>query len=239
MSDEALVSRNDAVRRFDFTPVAIELRDNALAAGALINKVANTDDLKLAVLAQTGVASVLKLVESARKAAKEPVLDFGRLIDDKAREFIKELKQEELRLARLAADWEQLEQARIRAARQAEDDRLRQIERDRAAEMAKAQSHEQLDKIAEKFDQKAKDEAPAPTQIQPRRVEGQTVREEWDFEVTDVWALARAHPMCVTVEARRAEIKSLLNAGHKVTGIRSWKVTKAGVRVRTSQAIEV
>jgi hypothetical protein len=237
MSDQALVIRNDAVRGFSFTPAAFELRDKALACGALVNRVANADDQKAAVAAQLEVATVLKLAESARQTAKEPVLDFGRLIDSTTKKFVVELKEEELRLARLVSDFQQLEQAKLRAAQQAENERLAKIERERAAEMAKAQSHAELDKIAEKFDQKAKDEAPIV--FAPARVEGQRVKEDWNFEVTDIWTLARAHPMCVEINPRRSEIKALLNAGHKVAGVRSWKETKASVSVKTNQAIEV
>jgi len=239
MSEQALVVRNDAVRRFSFTPAAFELKENALVKGALVGKVSNADEQKDAVAAQIEVAKVLKLAESARKTAKEPILDFGRMIDDEAKKFVKELKEEEMRLGRIVADYEQLEQARIRAAQQAENQRLLEIERQRAAEMAKANSHDDLDKIAEKFDQKVKEDAPLPQTIKPTRAEGQNIREDWDFEVTDIWALARAHPMCVSIEPRRTEVKALLIAGMKVTGVRAWKVTKAGVRVKTPNAIEV
>ncbi len=234
-----MVARDDAVRGFGFTAAALELKAWALGFGALVVRVANPSEQKDAVAAQIEVAKVLKLAETARKTAKDPVLDFGRLIDDKAKEFVKELKQEELRLGRLVADYQQLEQARVRAAQQAENERLLQIERERAAETAKAQTHEELDQIVERFDQRVKDEAPAPVSILPTRTEGQNVREEWAFDVTDIWALVRSHPMCVTVEPRRAEIKALLNAGHKVAGVRAWKETKAGVRVKAQHAIEV
>ena len=282
----ALIRRDDKLLAASFTAEALALKEAALASGALVGKVTNGEEQEAAVTAQKEVGRILKLAEDARKAAKEPVLEYGRRIDDAAKRFIEDLKVEQLRLAKLVADFQQLEQARVRAAqlaREAEERKLQeerrraeeevqrkareeqqrldeesrkaaalaqsardnkereaaaalQLEIDRQKALASAQSHDALDRIN---DQHSAAVADLPT-ASAVRTEGQRVTESWEFEVTDIWTLARAHPACVVIAPRRSEIKSLLNAGAKVAGIRAWKETKASVNVRPmAKAIDV
>ncbi len=236
MSDQAIARRDLHALSFDYTDAAVALRDRALEQAALIGKVANADDQRDAVAAQASIKEVLRAIEAAREEAKKPVLEFGRMIDAKAKEFSKELKAEELRLARLIGDFQQLEQARIRAAQQAENERLAELERQRARELAEAKSHEEIDAIQEKYSQLALS-SPAPA---PARVEGQQVTQDWEIEVVDIWTLARAHPACVKIEPRLSEIKNLLKAGVKVAGVRATPVIKSTVRVKPlAPAIDV
>ena len=71
----------------------------------------------------------------------------------------------------------------------------------------------------------------------PDRAEGQSVRQDWDFEVVDIWQLARMHPACVEVKARRSEILGLLRTGHTLAGIRAFLVVKS--TTRTAKRVEV
>jgi hypothetical protein len=238
--NQALIRRNDASLTVDFTEAALAMKQSALASAALVGKVSNADEQEQAVVCQTEIASLLNMAEKARKVCKDPVLEYGRSIDDKAREFVSELKEEQLRLARLVGDFQQLEQARVRAAQQAENERLLALEREKAKELAKAETHEQFDAIQEKFNQRAQFEAPPPEAIAPARASGQRVTEDWEIIVTDVWLLAKSHPTCVKIEPRLSEIKGLLNAGVKVAGVKAERQVKAGVRVgRPAAAIEV
>jgi hypothetical protein len=231
MSDLPLMIRDDAARKLEMTGEAERLKTEALEQGATIGKVSDADGNQRAVVAQTAIAALLKLVEEARKAAKDPVLHFGRHIDEQAANWVRELKEEFARLSGLVGDFQQLEQARERAAKKLEDDRLAGLERERQAELAKAATHEELDAIQQKFDTRVQQEAPTAP-IAPVRAKGQRVEETIEFEVTDIHALYRAHPNLVKLTELRAEIKSCLKAGMKVTGIRTWKETKASVRVR-------
>jgi hypothetical protein len=237
MTTQALVTRNDAVRTFSFTPAAVEMRDTALAGSALVCRVKDADEQKVCVAAQTALAECRRLVEKSRKAAKEPVVEFGREIDRQSTKFIQEVEREEIRLAKLAADFQQLEQARIRAAQQAENERLLQIEREKAVETINAKSHDELDAIAEKYDQRVKDES--VPMAEPPRAKGQVVKTVWDYEVTNYHELYRWHPNYVDLRDRRADILAGLNAGQPIKGVRAFQVTKSGVRTNGGKAIEV
>lgn len=234
----ALIIRDDSNRLASFSETAHALKTDALEKAALVGRVTCAEEQQAAVDAQTAIATVLKETEKARVACKEPVLDFGRRIDATAKTFIADLREEEIRLATLVGDFQQLEAARVRAEQTKENERLRQVERDRQAALSQANSHEEMEAVQERFDRQVAEEA-RPV-IAPARVEGQIVREEWEVTVTDVWALARAHPGCVKIEPRMAEIKAMLDSGQKVAGVLAKKVTKAGVRaMRHPAAIEV
>lgn len=309
--NQALIVRNDTSLTIAFTESALALKQSALERAALIGKVDNAETQESAVVAQKELANVLTLVERARKQAKEPVLDFGRAIDATAAEFVQEAKEEQMRLAQLVADFQQLEAARIRAAeqarlaeqrrlemeRRAEEERVRReaeaerrriadeqariereaeikrkkladdaakaareaadaknakerelakaafeeaerkrkqaqaeaeaarLEAERQKALAVAKTHEELDKI----NQRHCEEVAALPVAAPIRAEGQRVREDWEITVTDIWALVRAHPVCVSVEPRLSEIRNLLDAGVKVSGVTAKRVVKAGV----------
>lgn len=237
--NQALIRRNDEALSIDFTPAAIELKSKALEASALVGKVDDASGQETAVGAQQLLGDTVALVEKARVAAKQPWLEAGRLIDSKCREFCEELKEEQLRIATLVGDFQQLEQERVRRAQQAENERLAALEREKAAELAKAKSHEELDKIQEKFDTRAQQEGPMQP-IAPVRATGQRVVDDWDVVITDIHLLYRHHPNCVKLEALTGEIKALLKAGTVPKGITAKKVVKAGVtRSRLPGAIEV
>lgn len=234
----ALIIRDDANRTALFSQTAHGFKTLALERAALVGRVTCAEEQQAAVEAQTAIAGVLKETEKARVACKDPVLEFGRRIDATAKEFISELREEENRLAKLVGDFQTLEAARVRAEQSKENERLRQVERDRQAALARANSHEQMEAVQEQFDRRVKEEAPPI--VAPARVEGQIVREEWDVTVTDIWALARAHPACVKIEPRMTEIKAILDSGQKVAGVLAKKITKAGVRApRFPVAIDV
>jgi hypothetical protein len=212
------------------TPLALEMRDNALAQSGLIGKVTNGDENNLAAMAQVELKRVLKLVEDDRKEVKGPVIDLGKAIDAKAKELVRDVDQEFNRISKLVADFQALENAKARAIEAQRVAELSRIERETQAAIAQATSHEEIENIRAEADQKAAEKSVelAPP---PHKLSHQIVGEGWDFEVTDMWTLARAHPSCVNIEPRRAEIKSLLNVGVKVAGVRAWKQTKATVRL--------
>jgi hypothetical protein len=233
-----LMLRNDASLSLTFTPQAERLKREALELSAAIGKVADNAANLRAVAAQTELVTLIKLVEEARTSAKDPVLKFGRNIDDAAKAFIADLKEEQNRLSQLVGDFHQLEQAKARAEQLKENERLSGMERERQAELATADTHERLDAINEKWDIRMQKAEPSPQLAE--KPANQRVAEVIEFEVTDVWALARAHPGCVKIEPRALEIRSALRAGVKLAGVRSWTATKATVRVPTQpKALEI
>lgn len=236
---QALIRRDDAALSIDFTPAAVALKDDALNSAANVWKVNDAATQEAAVQAQQKIADALGLVEKARIACKAPLLEFGRLIDAKARQFCDDLREERNRISSLVGDFQQLEQERVRRAQQAENERLSALEREKAAALAQASSHEELDKVQQQFDARAQQEAPAEP-IAPVRAEGQRVQEEWEVTITDIHLLYRHHPNCVKLEALTGEIKALLKAGTVPKGVTAKKVIKAGVsRARLPGIIDI
>lgn len=233
MNETALIERDDSRFIVRFLPEADAMKTSALELAALIGKVKDAYDQEAAVNAQKEIKRVLKLAEDSRKAIKEPVLDYGRRIDDTAKAFIAELRTEEMRIAKLIGDFQALELAKQRAAEAAQRRELEEIERRKQAELSKAESHEQLETIQARYSEEA---AAVPSRT-PVKAASQIVKEEWEIEITDAWLLARAHPACVDIQPRIREIKALLDAGVKVAGICAKKVVKSTVRLGRESAL--
>jgi hypothetical protein len=224
---DALISRDDSQLTVSFLPSAYERKESSLAASALIGRVSNSAEQETAVSAQIEIKRLLDLVEMARVECKRPILDFGRKIDDAAKTFVHELKKEQLRIGTLIGDFQTLEQARVRAAEAARLKELNEIERQRQEQIATARSHDEIDTINERANQEA---ASVPV-VQPRKAEGQVVRDDWEIIVTDLMLLTNAHRNCVKIEPLVSEIKTLLRAGVKVAGVSAKPIVKSGVRV--------
>lgn len=315
MSDQALVIRNDAERTIAFLPQATKMKEEALGMAALVGKVENAAENEKAFAAQSALAELRRQVEKARVAAKEPVLDFGRKIDAAAKAFVSDIGNEEMRIATLIGDFQQLEQAKARAAEKARQLEAERVERERQAELrriaeeqarvererqaelrriaeaeqaakraldaeraradqlareatnakeraeaekrrkemeiraakereeserarieleraqalAASESHKAFDAANERFNNEQAAVVSAPVAA-PVRAEGQTVKTDVEITVSDIWLLAKAHPTCVKIEPRIAEIKTLLAAGVKVAGIITKEVTKSSAR---------
>lgn len=222
-----MLQRDDARMSVAPTDYAIELRDEALMEAALIGKVTNANENETAVEAQKALTRIAKLCEESRKVIKEPVIDYGRKIDAAAKEFRAEIDAEELRIAGLIADYQALELAKVRAAESVRSVQMGEIERARQEALSKATSHEDMDRINEEYNLKVAEIPPVPVV----KAEGQRITEDWDIQITDIWALARAHPACVKIEARKTEIRELLKIGVTPAGVLAKRVVKAGVRV--------
>lgn len=168
-------------------------------------------------------------------------------------------RQEELRkieAERLAREEEaRREAARAEAARQAE---LRRIEEEQAkansakqrlefeAAKARIEAQRKADEAAREAEAQRQRELAAqaamslaPAKVAPK-ADGQRVIQVWDFEVTDVWMLARLHPGLVTITPNRAEILRTLAAGARdIKGIRCFEVTKSSGRVAGNKVMDV
>lgn len=235
---EALISLNNTTLTAEFTPQASRLKEEALTVSAAIGKVTDQAENANAVEAQKALAEVIKLVEQARKAAKDPVLAFGKKIDEQAKGFVEELAAEQWRVSRLVGDFQQLEAKKAQAARQAEQDRLTALEKERLAAIQQAKTHDELDKIEEVHNNAVQQYAPQAAFI-PAHAQGQRVVEEIKFEVFDINALYASKPGCVKMEPKILEIRALLKAGLALPGVRHWTETKASVSLRGQKTIEV
>lgn len=137
MTTAALMIRDDARMQLSITPEAAQMKCEALEKAALVGKVSNPAEQETACEAQKDLTSLLNLVEKARKAAKDPVLNFGRVIDATAASFVEDIKTEQLRIAGLVGDYQALEAAKVRAAEQARLAEERRIQEERRqAELA-------------------------------------------------------------------------------------------------------
>lgn len=140
MSEEtALIVRNDSRREIAFTDQAQAVKSAALEKSALIAKVETPEQQEIAVEAQRDLATLVKNVETARKAAKEPVLAFGKLIDDQAKKFVGEIADEQMRISQLVGSYQQLVAAKAAAEEQVRRLEAERIERDRQAELRRIQ----------------------------------------------------------------------------------------------------
>lgn len=253
--------------RLAFTDVAIVRRNAALEASALIARVQDSGEQDRAVQAQIQLDTLRREVEAARKTVKAPVLDLSREIDRIASEWIQEVHEESARIGFLVADYQALQLKKQQAAersarleaeriererREQEESVAQQIERERQAALAQAQTIEQqaeIDRVAceRQREEQERLQADARRQqlelvaaIKPTdRAEGQSVKQDWDYEVTDVWALARMHPACVELKARRSEILGLLRTGHTLTGVRAFQVVKSTTRTLKQKDVQV
>lgn len=283
---QALIVRNDSALSVNFTDQAIALRESVLDKSAAIARVTDADEQRIAVESQAEIATLLRDAEKARVSCKEPVLEFGRNIDLRAKEFVADLNLERDRLDKLVGDFQVLEDARVKAAEaerrleqqrieearmkaereardkaeleqrklnaemadarrlaaaaknavDAEKARVLQMEIERERKVSQAKSLEQMETIRAN----SQEEIAALPVATAARVKGQRVDEEWKITVTDVWALARAHPMCVNIEPRLTDIKMILNSGRSVAGVIAKREIKASVRAGTGRAaIEV
>src|SRR4030095_4234986 len=132
------------------------------------------------------------------------------------------------RLAAMMGDFQALEKAKGRAAEMAAMKELDEIERRKNEELSHARNLDEHQAIREHYQEVSA--MVAPVAPPPAKPHGQIVREDWKIEVTDIWLLARMHPACVKIEPRLPEIKSILNSGHKVAGVRAERVTMTSAR---------
>jgi hypothetical protein len=191
-----------------------------------------TEELRLALL----VADFQALENAKVRAEEQRRLARERELQDQRRQE----EQTELASHRAEIDRLGLEQARLNkiSTEEQSDENRRQIELDRMElerqqQLAEAKSLENLDAINARHCEAV---AALPVAA-PVRVEGQRVEEAWEFEVTDIWALARAHPALVRIEPRNGEIKAALKSGAKIAGIRAWQQTKASVRTGKKERV--
>jgi hypothetical protein len=244
---------------------ALAQRDEALASAALIGKVANAEQNKLAVAAQKLLKGVSSDFEKARKKLKEPLLEAGRQLDRAVAQAVADVEKEEGRIANLISEFQLAEARRVREEEEAQRRELEKIERAKqeelkriAAEQAEAErkarettdaaQRQKLEAEAAERARIAQDEAirraaeSAAAESKPitaTRVEGQVMKKDWEIQVVNPYDLAKFHPDCVKIEPLMAPIKQKLNEGITVKGVTAKPILKAGVRGGSAPTIDV
>lgn len=227
MSDLSLLIRDDAALSVVVPEASASMKAEALGSAALVVAVTNDIQQEFAVGALKDVASLLQATEACRKQIKGPIIDFGRLIDDAAKDYSEALQCEKHRLQKLIADYQALVQARARAEEAKRNEELSKLEKEREAAIANATSLEDIQRAKEESEQKV---AALPPAIISRKPAGLSSGLAWEFEIENAHLLYTHHPHLVTIEPKRAEIKAALKAGIKIRGVRAWQETRASVR---------
>ena len=112
--------------------------------------------------------------------------------------------------------------SRLEAERQIE---LRKVEDSLVAPKTEAEAQKNLELLEQAKEQLG----PAPA---PPKAEGQTIREQWDFELTNIWGLVKARPDLVDPRPKRREILEVINGQgvREIKGLRIFQTVKIGVR---------
>ena len=140
-----LIERNDAALAVRVTPEAEAMRESALQAAAMVGKVDNDERNAVAIVAQVELKRLINRVEADRKEVKGPVLDFGRLIDQTAKDFIVEPEAELKRVSVAVDEYATVQLARQRAAENAtrlEQEKIEQDKRRAMMDAARAEAAE-------------------------------------------------------------------------------------------------
>lgn len=127
---------------FNYTPFAVKpevlkLRDEALAASALIGKVETAAQNEQSAAARKQIKSLLTMFESHRKRLKEPILEAGRQLDRVVDAEREDLKREDGRLEQLEKDFIRAELRRKSEEEELQRKELARIEAEKQAEIAR------------------------------------------------------------------------------------------------------
>jgi len=209
------------------------MEDQALACASTVLAVTDARTQQMAVSAQTELARYVKAVHAAAEAAKKPLNEIRAKIIALDKELVAKAEAEGARVGALIADFQIAEETRLAALRRLRDAEASKLEAEQDKRLSEANSVAEQDAIRDEF--RAELAAQAPP-VEPVRVPGQVIKEDWEIQVFDIWLLARAMPSAVKIEPRLSEIKSLLNAGVKVPGVNAVKKTVAGVRLAPQPA---
>lgn len=118
-------------------PVALQMRDEALAASALIGKVETADHNNKCSAARRTIKGLLSLLESERKKNTDPLLELQRQIKRDVDTLKLDLEKEDARLENLEKDFIRAELRRRQEEEEAQRRELVRIEAEKQAELAR------------------------------------------------------------------------------------------------------
>jgi hypothetical protein len=127
-------------------PEAKQIKAELLQSAATITRVSGPDEKETASQALKSLANVRIAVGKCREAIKKPVLDIGRTIDARAKEFLAEIEAEENRLNKLIGDYAELVEAeRRKVMRELEEKRQAEEKARRDAEEARIKAEREAE----------------------------------------------------------------------------------------------
>lgn len=233
---ELVVFEHDAIRCTP-TEEAVALRDAILERSALVGAVRNAIHNEAAIAAMKEIRGMLNRVEDARKTVKEPVLDLCRRIDATAKKFAEELKAEEVRIAKAAADWQTEQLERVREQERRRQAELARIEAERQAELARIRAE------AERAAQEAAAQAAAKAAAAKSAAEREAIEARAKAEAMRI-ALEAEKQALRQGELRNQEIESLPTVqaptrteGQTVRAVWLFEVTDIWLLARTNPGL--
>mgnify|MGYP003641237704 CR=1 FL=1 len=220
---------NDLITLPDVDGVPIEIvaeaeqmKIEALMSSKGINSVIDGFEATIAAKAQHQLRSLIKGIEESRKQAKAPVLDIGREIDGIAKDYIDEVKDEELRIAKLLGSFQKVERDK-----KIEAERLARIEENKILEqivekaLETGQDIQKLDQSAERKITKLRQEVA----LKHDAVAGVKVRTTIKFEIVDEAELIIGRPDLFSPDP--IKIKKALKINKNIFGLKVWEETKS------------
>ena len=238
----------------DISADALLLKNQALTDAASITAVNDGDSQQIATNVLSTIKLILKQLETSRTDIKRPVLDLGKMIDDKAKVFAKELDQEASRLHELiqshyreekrkadeARRMQEMLEAKRRAKAEAEARALEEERRRIEQAALKATSETEAARLDEEARQKAAQAEAAQAKAEtvtaqvikaPEKAEKMTVRKVWKHRVTNIQQLLQARPEFVSLEPRTAAINAEIRGGnHSIPGLEIWEEDDITIR---------
>lgn len=193
---------------------ALQKKAELLAEANVIGTVKTEAEMEMAISMLWRIAKALKAVETSREIVKHPVIALGRKIDRIAREYVAELESEKKRIAEEATFFEIEKRKQLEAKEKERYDTVTTLVLTRDGADKK--------KLAEIDAKLAKLSAPIKT-----KTDGTKLRETWDFEVVDVYALFDYDRQLVRLEPNRGRIAEMLERRDgKIPGVHAWQKTK-------------
>jgi hypothetical protein len=220
---------NDLITQPTIDAVTIEIIDEAekMKAVALetskgINSIADGFEATVASKAQYHLRALIKGIEESRKVAKSPVLDIGREIDGIAKDYIDEVKDEELRIAKLLGAFQKVERdKKIVAERQARVEEQKILVKATQDALETGQDIQQLDQSAQHKIVALRQEAAAKHEA----VAGVKVRTTTKFEIVDEAETLKARPDLFSLDDKK--IRAALKMTTTIPGIKVWDESKS------------
>lgn len=209
-------------------------RDLRLNEAKSITRIDDEIDAEAAAAVLKDLASILKATEAARTEIGAPVLELQRKINSTAKDFCAPLETEKTRLSRMLGAWQQAQRDAAEKARIEALENAKRVAAEEAAKIAAAEiEHGEGSAEVAEAQSAAVDHVAAArvavAQAAPAQPAGTQVRRPWVFEVTDLAALAKAHPELVVITPNKAAINAVIKHNQNIPGLRIWQDCKAVV----------
>lgn len=201
---------------------AEEIKVEALITAKDVTSVDDGFEAQIAAQAQSTLRELIKNMEESRKLAKSPILEVGRNIDAISKDYIDDVKSEELRIAKLLGSFQKVERdKKLIAERECkiEEDQILERAVEKALETGKDIT--QLDETAQVKIARLRQEASAKHDA----VAGVKVRTTIKFEIEDEVVLKFHHPELFS--PNESKIRAALKHTKTIPGILVWEETKA------------